>query len=121
MTTPPLVLVVDGDRAVRLPLEKFLELQRFKVLTADSVDAAIAAIHHHRPAAAIVDLQLARGSGRDVVISMPPGTPVIIFSAAPFESAELERLRPRTRVVQKPYSLLLLIEILQEMLAARAG
>jgi hypothetical protein len=52
---------------------------------------------------------------------MPPGTPVIIFSAAPFESAELERLRPRTRVVQKPYSLLLLIEILQEMLAARAG
>jgi hypothetical protein len=66
--------------------------------------------------AAIVDLRLARGSGRDVVISMPAGTPVIIFSGVPSESAELERLRPRTRLFQKPYSLTMLIEALNEML-----
>jgi hypothetical protein len=36
----------------------------------------------------------------------------------PAESAELERLRPRTRLVQKPYSLLMLVESLREMLAA---
>ena len=48
---------------------------------------------------------------------MPAGTPVIIFSGVPSESAELERLRPRTRLVQKPYSLVMLVESLREMLA----
>ena len=98
------------------PLEKFLQMHRFKVVTAETADDAIDAIHQHRPVAAIVDLRLARGSGRDVVISMPAGTPVIIFSGVPSESAELERLRPRTRLVQKPYSLTMLVEALHDML-----
>jgi len=120
MTTPapPVVLLVEDDHGVRRPLEKFLEMHHFRVVTAETADDAIDAIHQHRPAAAIVDLRLARGSGRDVVISMPAGTPVIIFSGVPAESAELERLRPRTRLVQKPYSLTMLVEGLHEMLAA---
>ena len=31
--------------------------------------------------------------------------------------AELERVRPRTRLIEKPYSLVLLVETLEEMLA----
>ncbi|MCM3881837.1 MAG: response regulator [Vicinamibacterales bacterium] len=116
--TFPLVLLVEDDQGVRRPLEKFLQMHEFQVVTAETADAAIDAIHQHKPAAAIVDLRLARGSGRDVVISMPAGTPVIIFSGVPSESAELERLRPRTRLVPKPYSLLMLVESLREMLAA---
>jgi len=118
MHTPatPLVLLVEDDQGVRRPLEKFLQMHRFKVVTAETADDAIDAIHQHRPVAAIVDLRLARGSGRDVVISMPAGTPVIIFSGVPSESAELERLRPRTRLVQKPYSLTMLVEALNDML-----
>jgi DNA-binding response OmpR family regulator len=116
--TFPLVLLVEDDHGVRRPLEKFLQMHDFKVVTAETADDAIDAIHQHRPVAAIVDLRLARGSGRDVVISMPAGTPVIIFSGVPSESAELERLRPRTRLVQKPYSLLMLVESLREMLTA---
>lgn len=112
----PLVLVVEDDHGVRRPLEKFLELHDFKVISAETADEAIDAIHQHRPVAAIIDLRLARGSGRDVVISMPAGAPVIIFSGVPAESAELERIRPRTRLVQKPYSLLMLVEGLREML-----
>ncbi len=120
MTTPPqtVVLLVEDDQGVSRPLAKFLEMHHFKVVTADTADDAIDAIHQHRPAAAIIDLRLARGSGRDVVISMPAGTPVIIFSGVPAESAELERLRPRTRLVQKPYSLTMLVESLTEMIAA---
>ena len=95
-------------------------MNHFRVVTAETADEGIDAIRLHRPDAAIVDLRLARGSGRDVVISMPAGTPVIIFSGVPSESAELERLRPRTRLVQKPYSLVLLIEGLREMLATTA-
>jgi DNA-binding response OmpR family regulator len=112
------VLLVEDDQGVRRPLAKFLEMHDFKVLTADTADDAIEAIQQHRPAAAIVDLRLARGSGRDVVISMPAGSPVIIFSGVPAESAELERLRPRTRLVPKPYSLTMLVDSLTEMLLA---
>jgi two-component system phosphate regulon response regulator PhoB len=115
---PPLVLVVEDDSGVRRPLEKFLEMHEFKVITAETADDAIVLIQQHRRAAALVDWRLARGAGRVVVISMPAGTPVIIFSGVPSESAELERLRPRTRLVQKPYSLTMLVESLREMLAA---
>ncbi len=120
MTTPvsPVILVVEDDHGVRKPLEKFLQMHHFKVVTAETADDAIDAIQQHRPTAAIVDLRLTRGSGRDVVVSMPAGTPVIIFSGVPSESAELERLRPRTRLVQKPYSLTMLIEALKEMIGS---
>jgi DNA-binding response OmpR family regulator len=116
----PTVLLVEDDAGVRRPLEKFLQMRNFRVVTADTADDAIDAIAAHRPHAAIVDLRLTRGSGRDVVISMPPAVPVIIFSGAPSESAELERLRPHTRLVQKPYSLTMLVEALQEMLGQKA-
>jgi DNA-binding response OmpR family regulator len=120
MTTPasPVVLVVEDDHGVRRPLEKFLQMHDFNVVTAETADDAIDMIQLHRPIAAIVDLRLARGSGRDVVVSMPAGTPVIIFSGVPSESAELERLRPRTRLVQKPYSLTMLVEALKEMITS---
>jgi two-component system, response regulator RegA len=112
------VLVVEDDLAVRRPLEKFLEIRGFKAVTADSADEALNAIGHYRPSAAIVDLRLTRGSGRDVIVSMAPGVPVIIFSGVPSESCELERLRPRTRLIAKPYSLVLLVETLEQMLAS---
>ena len=57
--SPPLVLLVEGDPGVRHPLEKFLEMHNFKVVTAETAETAIDAIHQHRPAAAIVDLRLA--------------------------------------------------------------
>jgi hypothetical protein len=50
------------------------------------------------------------------VVSMPAGTPVFIFTGVPSDSAELERLRPRTRLIQKPYSLTMLVEMLREMI-----
>lgn len=114
----PVVLLVEDDHAVRRPLQKFLQMHEFTVVTAETADEGIEAIRLHRPQAAIIDLRLAHGSGRDVVVAMPAGTPVIIFSGVPSESAELERLRPRTRLYQKPYSLLMLVENLREMLAA---
>ena len=67
--------------------------------------------------AAVVDLRLKRGSGRDVVTATPADIPVIIFSGVPSESAELERIRPQTRLIEKPYSLVLLVETLEEMLS----
>jgi len=116
-----LVLVVEDDLSVRRPLVKFLEMHGFAVTTADTADEGLDAIKKQRFTAAVVDLRLKRGSGRDVVVSAPADIPVIIFSGVPSESAELERLRPRTRLIEKPYSLVLLVETLEEMLLDAAA
>ena len=117
-----LVLVVEDDLSVRRPLVKFLEMHGFSVVTAETAEEGLEELKARRPAlrkavAAVVDLRLKRGSGRDVVVSAPADVPVIIFSGVPSESAELEHLRPRTRLIEKPYSLVLLVETLEEMLA----
>jgi DNA-binding response OmpR family regulator len=114
--TSGLVLVVEDEPNLRDPLEHLLRLRHFDVVTADSVDGALAAIQGRRPDAAIVDLQLKGGSGRDVIVRMPALAPVIIFSGRASASGELERLRPRTRLVEKPASLTWLIDALDEML-----
>lgn len=110
------VLVVEDDYSVRRPLVKFLELHQFAVVSAETVDEGLEALARHELAAAIVDLRLRRGSGRDLVRRIPVPVPVIIFSGVPSESGELERLRPHTRLFEKPYSLVHLVAALEEML-----
>ena len=116
----PLVLVVEDDLAVRGPLEKFLALHGFDVVSAESADAALDQLAAYSVQGAIVDLRLPQGSGREVVLSIPPPTPVIIFSAVPDQSAQLEEMRPNTRSILKPFSLLMLVETLQKMIEAAA-
>ena len=115
--TTRLVLVVEDDLSVRRPLVKFLEMHGFSVVVAETADEGVHELRKHHVVAAVVDLRLKRGSGRDVVTSAPADVPVIIFSGVPSESAELERLRPRTRLIEKPYSLVMLVETLESMLA----
>ena len=93
-----LVLVVEDDVSVRRPLVKFLEMHGFSVVTAETSDEGLDSLKKHRVVAAVVDLRLRKGSGRDVVAAAPTEIPVIIFSGVPSESAELERSRPRTFV-----------------------
>jgi DNA-binding response OmpR family regulator len=114
--TGRLVLVVEDDISVRRPLVKFLEMHGFSVVTAETADEGLKQLSEHRPVAAVVDLRLKRGSGRDVVSAAPAEVPIIIFSGVPSESAEFERVRPRTRLIEKPYSLVLLVETLEQML-----
>lgn len=121
----PVILVVEDDQAVRTPLVKFLEMRQFTVITAETADEGLDAIRKHRPDAAVIDLRLRRGTGREVVVSIPPEIPVIIFSGLRSESADLEHIRPLTRLIEKPYSLVMLVDTLQDMLeearAARQG
>lgn len=117
----PVILVVEDDSAVRQPLVKFLQMRQYTVVTAETADEGLDAIKVHRPAAAIIDLRLRRGSGREVVVSTPPGIPVIIFSGLRSESADLETLRPNTRLVEKPYSLVMLMDTLEDMLEESKG
>jgi DNA-binding response OmpR family regulator len=115
-----LILVVEDEPNLREPLAHLLRLRHFDVITADSVDSAVQMIGTHRPAAAIIDLHLKRGSGREVVMQMPSRAPVIIFSGQCAASGDLERLRPRTILVEKPCSLTWLIDKLGGMLEQTA-
>ena len=118
--TRPLILVVEDDLSVRGPLEKFLSLHGFDVVSAESAEAAVQRLQEATIKGAIIDLRLRQGSGREVVLSIPPPTPVIIFSAVPEESGRLEQMRPNTRLVVKPFSLVMLVETLEKMLATAA-
>jgi DNA-binding response OmpR family regulator len=116
-----LVLVVEDDEHVRAPLEHLLRQRHFDVVTADTADAALTLLRTRHPDAAIVGLQLRQGSGTDVIVRMPARAPVIIFSGMCTAGGQLQRLRPRTRLVEKPCSLTWLIDTLDEMLSkARA-
>jgi|SRR5687767_82768 len=111
-----LILVVEDEAHLREPLAHLLRLRNYEVITAETVESALELLQTHKPDGAIVDLQLNGGSGRDVIVRMPPLVPVIIFSGMGSASGELERLRPRTRLIQKPASLTWLIDALDEML-----
>ena len=115
--TAGLILVVEDERQVREPLVHLLRNRQYEVLTADTAEAALELLRVHRPDAGIIDLHLGQGSGRDVVVRMPPLAPVIIFSGMASASGELERLRPRTVLAEKPCSLTWLIHTLEDMLA----
>ena len=111
-----IVLLVEDDAPLQGALARFLQLQGFPVVAVDTADEALTISRTRHLGAAIVDLHLSQGSGRDVVVSIPQPIPVIIFSGAPEESCQLERLRPHTRLLQKPQSLLVLIDTLRGML-----
>jgi DNA-binding response OmpR family regulator len=113
---PRTVLVVEDERNVREPLTHLLRLRHFDVITADTASGAVALLEQGTPSAAIVDLRLGRGTGRDVVARVPAAVPVIIFSGVAGETGGLEHLRPGTRFVEKPCSLTWLIDRLDEML-----
>jgi len=118
LTDRPYVLIVEDDDAIRLPLEKFLELRGFAVQSTLTAGQALDAIARRVPDGAIVDLRLPGGSGRDVALAIPPPAPVVIFSGVPQESGGVERSRPNTRLILKPFSLVMLVETLKKMMEA---
>jgi DNA-binding response OmpR family regulator len=116
-----LVLVVEDDTSVRGPLVKFLELHGFTVVTAETGEQGVEIARKQRIVAAVIDLRLRQGSGHDVVAEVPAEIPIIIFSGVPSESGQVERLRPRTRMIEKPYSLVSLVQALEEMVGQDVG
>ena len=110
------VLLLEDEDNLREPLAHLLSLRHYNVIAVDTVEAALTAIRTERVDAAIVDLHVKDRSGRDVIVRMPPRAPVIIFSGTSGASGDLARLRPRTRLVEKPASLTWLIDSLDEML-----
>ncbi len=112
-----LVLIVEDDENLREPLEYLLRQRHFDVISASTVHGALGLLDARQPDAAIVDLQLGDGSGRDVIRHIQSKAPVIIFSGMRALSGQLERSRPLTRLIEKPCSLTWLLNTLDEMMA----
>lgn len=112
------ILVVEDRKTSSGPIEHLLRRRRFEIVVAGSTEDALAALRTYAPAAAIIDLDLEDGNGRDVIVRMPPKAPVIMVSGSRAAGGELERLRPRTRLVEKPVSLTWVIDALEDMLAS---
>ena len=117
----PFVLVVEDEAAVREPLVKFLSLHGFEVAGAETAPQALAILAERRPDAAVIDLRLPQGTGQEVILSIAPPTPVVIFSGVPHESSRLEEIRPNTRLILKPFSLVMLAETLRRLMEASAA
>jgi len=81
----PLVLVVDDDAGVRELMQRFLESKGYRVLTAASGTAGLAAAREHRPAAITLDVVLPGQDGWEVLAELKsdPGTagiPVVMVT-----------------------------------------
>ena len=114
---PCLVLIVEDEAPLREPLEQLLQSRGFDVVSASTSKDALGLLRCYQPDAAIVDLCLREGHGRDVIVKVPASVPVVIFSATRAESGRLEHLRPRTRLIEKPCPLAHVADTLEEMLA----
>jgi DNA-binding response OmpR family regulator len=82
--SPPLVLVVDDEPAIRVALERALRLEGFAVLTAADGEAALAAIAAQPPAAIVLDVVLPGIDGHTVAARLRAAgddTPICILSA----------------------------------------
>jgi DNA-binding response OmpR family regulator len=89
-TTPPILVVDDDEKIVRL-VRTYLERDGFDVVTAADGRAALAAIERHQPALVVLDLMLPELDGRAVIRALRrdeaalgaglSGTPVLILSA----------------------------------------
>ena len=115
-----LVLVVEDEAGFRQPLEYLLRARSYDVITADRADTALRLLEQATPDAAIIDLELAAGSGRDVIRQMPEGSPVIIFSGME-GGGDAASGRRHTTFVEKPASLTWLLDTLDGMLRTARG
>jgi DNA-binding NtrC family response regulator len=109
------ILILQGDQARRTQLEHLLRRRCYGPVTAESVEGALAALRDERVAGAIIDPDLQDDAGRDVIVRVPPGTPVIMLSDS-CRAAELARVRPRTRLAATPCSMTWVIDTLEDML-----
>ena len=74
------LLIVDDDKPFLTRLARAMETRGYEVVSAESVEAGLAAVAGKPPAYAVIDMRLADGNGLDVI-------------------SELKRRRPEARAI----------------------
>lgn len=102
------VLVIEDDSSLSAVLKTALEREGFKVITATAAPEAITKIRNQAFDCIVLDMELARGTGEDVIntlISINPHSliPVVVTSGT-LDVALVKRIRMNVKdVLVKPY------------------
>lgn len=112
------VLIADDDARVRRLLRSTLDCGGYAVLEAADGDAAVAAVRAHRPAVAVLDVQMPGRSGLDVCRALRAdpdlaGTGVVIVSAD--ATADDAERAGADAFLPKPFSPLRLLAAIDEL------
>ncbi len=111
------ILVIDDDPGIRDALQDVLELENYKVYTADNGQHALAILEKiERPNLILLDLMMPVMTGWQFLQSVKAdqrhaSIPVVVFSAASEKKGDLSQA---TAVVRKPVEVDGLIEIVEK-------
>ena len=116
------VLLVDDDEAVRGVVRGGLELRGYKVLDADSGEAALALAGEH-PEIAVIDYAMPGMDGAQTAEGLRrliPRLPIILASGHADTAAVERALGGSATVLRKPFDIAVLSETMTRLLTARA-
>jgi len=122
---PVTLLAVDDSVTMRKVLEMTFAGEDFKVVTADTADAAVAAARANRPAIVLADVTLEGKSGYDLCQAIKrdtPNVPVLVLSSKlhPYDAAKGQAARVDDHL-DKPFDTQQLIDKVRALLSAPAG
>ncbi|MCC6557041.1 MAG: response regulator [Polyangiaceae bacterium] len=115
--TPPAVLVVDDDPDVLETVEAILDIEGYRVLTADNGARALELLRSgERPCVILLDLMMPTMSGWEFRTEQlkngeVAGIPVVVFTGN--RSADEESPLPGTETLSKPVTLETLLRTIQ--------
>lgn len=104
---PVTLLAVDDSVTMRKVLETTFAGEDFRVVTADSVDSALALARSERPAVVVADITLVGKTGYDLCQAVKrdmPGVPVLLLSSKqhPYDAAKGQAARADDHI-DKPF------------------
>jgi DNA-binding response OmpR family regulator len=116
--SPPRVLVVDDDPALRLLAKINLELEGFEVVEASTVDEADAAVRAGRPDVVLLDVHLGHEETHELLARLrADGIPVALVTG----SADIGEFRHTADgVLTKPFSPHALVELARKLARVEA-
>jgi DNA-binding NtrC family response regulator len=118
-----LLLLVDDEAAVRLPVKRFLEREGFSVREASGVADAEAAFRAARPDVALIDYSLPDGDGLDLlgrIRALDASIPVVMLTAHGSIDLAVQAIKDGAeQFLTKPVELQALLVVLERALEHR--
>jgi DNA-binding NtrC family response regulator len=116
---PPLLLVIDDEKGVRESLRMVFS-KDFRILEADSVDAALPQVRQEKPAVVLLDLLMPKTDGMEVlrqIKAIHPQCEVIMLTAVSSKHAAVKALECGAfDFVAKPFDVIDLREKVEKAL-----
>jgi DNA-binding response OmpR family regulator len=124
MTATNVILVVDDERDLATTCERLLRRLGYRVVTADSCAAALAALGENPPVLVIADVRLPDGSGLDVISAarhQVKPIPSIVITGQPSERGRRTAADAgATGYLAKPFSAAALTDLVRQTLGVPA-